>query len=81
MKKEEIVEIIKEFFGTDAYALGLKALGIAPDDNNKKCLGRIVIVANNVARRLAGSKMQEEHYQKVYMQVLFNAGVTLVYGY
>lgn len=78
--KTEILEIIKTFYGTDAYELGLKALKFAPNGNNKKCLDQVVVAANNAARQLVGDKMREERYQRVYMQVLFNAGVTLIYG-
>ena len=65
---------------TDPYELGLNALGYKPDGNNKKCLDHIVITANNAAQKLAGDKMHDKRYQKIYMQVLYNAGVTLIYG-
>ena len=65
---------------TDPYELGLSALGYRPDGNNKKCLDHIVITANNAAQRLAGKNIHDKRYQKIYMQVLYNAGVTLIYG-
>ena len=76
----EMREIAKTIHDTDAYEVGLKALGFAPDGNNKKCLDRIVVVANTSAQKLAGSKIYDKRYQKVYMQVLYNAGVSLIYG-
>ena len=76
----EMREIAKTIHDTDAYEVGLKALGFAPDGNNKKCLDRIVVVANTSAQKLAGSKIYDNRYQKVYMQVLYNAGVSLIYG-
>ena len=76
----EMREIAKTIHDSDAYEVGLKALGFAPDGNNKKCLDRIVVVANTTAQKLAGSKIYDKRYQKVYMQVLYNAGVSLIYG-
>jgi hypothetical protein len=76
----EMREIAKTIHDTDAYEVGLKALGFAPDGNNKKCLDRIVVVANTTAQKLAGGKIYDKRYQKVYMQVLYNAGVSLIYG-
>lgn len=76
----EMREIAKTIHDTDAYEVGLNSLGFAPDGNNKKCLDRIVVVANTTAQKLAGSKIHDKRYQKVYMQVLYNAGVTLIYG-
>ena len=76
----EMREIAKTIHDSDAYEVGLKALGFAPDGNNKKCLDRIVVVANTSAQKLAGSKIYDKRYQKVYMQVLYNAGVSLIYG-
>ena len=76
----EMREIAKTIHDSDAYEDGLKALGFAPDGNNKKCLDRIVVVANTSAQKLAGSKIYDKRYQKVYMQVLYNAGVSLIYG-
>ena len=76
----EMREIAKTIHDTDAYEVALNALGFAPDGNNKKCLDRIVIVASTTAQKLAGSKIYDKSYQKVYMQVLYNAGVSLIYG-
>lgn len=76
----EMREIAKTIHDTDAYEVGLNSLGFAPDGNNKKCLDRIVVVANTTAQKLAGGKIHDKRYQKVYMQVLYNAGVTLIYG-
>lgn len=76
----EMREIAKTIHDTDAYEVGLNSLGFVPDGNNKKCLDRIVVVANTTAQKLAGSKIHDKRYQKVYMQVLYNAGVTLIYG-
>lgn len=76
----EMREIAQTIHDTDAYEVGLNALGYKPDGNNKKCLDHIVVTANAVAQKLAGNKMHDTRYQKVYMQVLYNAGVTLLYG-
>lgn len=76
----EMREIAQTIHDTDAYEVALNALGYKPDGNNKKCLDHIVITANAAAQKLVGNKMHDTRYQKVYMQVLYNAGVTLLYG-
>ena len=76
----EMVEISQTLFDTDAYEAGLNALGFKLDGNNKQCLDHIVLTANNAAQKLAGQKMHDKNYQKVYMKVLYNAGVTLIHG-
>lgn len=76
----ELREIAQALHNTDPYELGLNALGFRHDGNNKKCLDHIVVTANNAARNLAGNNIHDKRYQKIYMQVLYNAGVTLIYG-
>lgn len=75
----EINEIEETLCRTDAYEVAINALGFSPTGNNKKCLDAIVVNANAAARRLAGRKMFDVPYQKAYMKVLFNAGVTIIY--
>ena len=78
--ESEMLEIAKTIHDTDAYEVALNALGYKPDGNNKKCLDHIVVTANNAAQRLAGKNIHDKRYQKIYMQVCYNAGVTLLYG-
>ena len=74
----EMREVARTTHDNDAYEVALDAMGISMDSSNKRCLDRIISVANTTAQQLAGSKIQDRRYQKVYMQVLFNAGVTLI---
>jgi hypothetical protein len=78
--KTEMREIAQTIHDTDAYEVALNALGYKPDGNNKKCLDHIVVKANLTAQRLAGRNIHDKRYQKIYMQVCYNAGVTLLYG-
>ncbi len=74
----ERAEILSDFRRTDPYELALKALGFAPDGNNKKCLDHIVMVGMQSYRQAAGATVFNRDSLFVYMKVLFNAGVTIV---
>lgn len=76
----ELREIAQTIAETDAYEVGLNALGFKLDGNNKKCVDHIVQTAMTAALRLAGANIHDKRYQKVYMKVLYNAGVTIIYG-
>ena len=78
--EKEICEIAQTIHETDAYEVALNALGYKLDGNNKRCLDHIVVTANNAAQSLAGEKIHDKRYQKIFMQVCYNAGVTLLYG-
>lgn len=78
--KTELQLIELDFLNTDPYELAIKGLGYSLDGNNKRCLDHIVVTANTTAIKLVGNKMKEKEYQKAYMKVLYNAGVTLIYG-
>ena len=78
--ENEMKQIALDMHETDAYELAINALGYSPTGNNKRCLDHIVVTANTAAQKLVGNKIKEKEYQKVYMQVLYNAGVTLLYG-
>ncbi len=75
---QERSEIINGFYRTDPYELALKTLGYAPNGNNKKCLDHIIVVGMKSYRNSAGTKAFSKEYLKSYMQVMFNAGVTVV---
>ena len=51
---------------------------ILPNGNNKKCLDHIIVVGMKSYRNSAGTKAFSKEYLKSYMQVMFNAGVTVV---
>ena len=76
--KEECMEVKNAVSEKDCYELGLTALGFRTESNNKKQLDEIIVVAVNAAKKLAGKRMHSPEYVKAYMQVLFNAGCTLV---
>lgn len=76
--ENEIIKIRDAFHKTDPYELAIRALGYALDGNNKRCLDQITLVGVNAYRKAAGAKAFDEDYLKSYMQVMFNAGVTVV---
>ena len=78
--EKELSEIAQAIHDTDAYELALAAMGYKPDGNNKHCLDHIVVTANLAAQKLAGEKIYDKRYQKIYMKILYNAGVTLMFG-
>ena len=77
---ENIRAIAAAFSRTDAYELGLKTLNIAPDSQNKQALDQIIRYAKMTAKETAGDNVLALPNIKAYMQVLYNAGVTLVYN-
>lgn len=76
--EEELREVADALAKGNVYELGLNALGFRPDGNNRKCLDEIILVAADTAIRLAGSRINDLKYVRAYMQVLYNAGVSLV---
>lgn len=76
--EKELSEIAQAIHDTDAYELALNAMGYKPDGNNKRCLDHIIVTANLAAQKLAGEKIHDKRYQKIYMKILYNAGVTLI---
>jgi hypothetical protein len=64
----------------DAYELGLQTLNVAPDSQNKKALDQIIAFAKMTAMNSAGKNVLDMPNMKAYMQVLYNAGVTMMYG-
>ena len=74
----EAMEINNAFHQTDPYELALKTLGVSLDGDNKKCLDRIIHVGMESYRNAAGSKTFDKSCLKSFMQVMYNAGITIV---
>jgi len=74
----DIYSISKDFEQTDSYELALKVLNIPADSKNKKVLDYIMETALETAKKGVGFAVMEPHNLRTYMQVLFNAGITMV---
>ena len=74
----ELQNIIYAVQRTDAYELGLNRMGIPINSGNKKVLDHIISTGLMAAKASAGSKICNPENIKAYMQVMFNAGVTIV---
>lgn len=73
----ELQRIALDFQQTDSYELALNRLGISVESKNKQVLDQIIITGMNTAKAAAGSKIMEHQNIKAYMQVLFNAGISM----
>jgi hypothetical protein len=76
--QKELFEIFNAFRQTDPYELALKSLGFDMEGMGEKCLDHIVWVGMCTYRRHAGSKAFDKELLKSYMQVMYNAGITVV---
>lgn len=74
----DLYTISKDFEQTDSYELSLKVLRIPVDSNNKKVLDFIIETALKTAKKTVGPAIMESLNLRTYMQVLFNAGITMV---
>ena len=74
---EEIEAVEKDLFGTDAYELGLSAMGLDVNSNNKKVFDQIIMTAIKSAMNCAGEEATEAEGMKELMKVLYNAGITV----
>ena len=77
---DNIRVIAATFSRIDAYELGLKTLNVLPDSQNKQALDQVIRYAKMTAKNTAGDNVLALPNLKAYMQVLYNAGVTMVYG-
>lgn len=75
---DEVRSILTDFCNTDAYELALNKLGISVDSQNKKVLDHIILVCLNSAKENVGTDILKKNNLMAMMQVLFNAGVTLI---
>lgn len=78
--RPEFIEISNAFRQTDPYELALKTLGFNLDSENKKCLDHIVWVGMSAYRYNTGSRAFDKDLLRSYMQVMYNAGITVVLG-
>ena len=76
---KEAMEINNDFHQTDPYELALTALRFDLNGTNKKCLDRVAVTGVEAYKSVAGSSVLDKDNLKSLMQVMFNAGVTLVY--
>ena len=74
---EEIEAVEKDLFGADAYELGLSAMGLDVNSNNKKVFDQIIMTAIKSAMNCAGEEAAEAEGMKELMKVLYNAGITV----
>ena len=75
---DDIEKIFSAFHEDDAYKLGLERLKIPLDSNNKRVLDAVILAGMRAAKASAGSGVFESKNIHTYMQVLFNAGNTVV---
>lgn len=80
LNSAEVYGIAQDFGRTDAYELALRALNVPLDSMNKRALDQVIVVALNTLKQKTGSASAEASNLKTYMQVLYNAGVTLLLG-
>jgi hypothetical protein len=75
---DDVEKIFSAFHEDDAYKLGLEELKIPLDSNNKKVLDAVILAGMRAAKSSAGSEVFDPKNIHTYMQVLFNAGNTVV---
>lgn len=74
----EKMQIANDFDRTDSYELALNTLGIPLDSKNKQVIDHIIMVARDTALKAVGREVAKQGNIWAYMQVLFNAGITMV---
>ena len=76
--EDDLRGIADSFARTDAYELALNTLGIPLDSDNKKVLDGVYMTGLETAKHISGSDVLDGENLRVYMQVMFNAGISLV---
>jgi hypothetical protein len=76
----EVSEVIESLMETDAYELGLNSLGFSATSNNKKVLDHIFIKSLESIGKDYNKELKNDTYLYEFMEVYFNAGVTMIYG-
>ena len=76
--RDEVLEIATDFRDTDAYELSLLRLGVPIDSTNKKVLDSIISVGVQAAFASTRNKPLTNEQLQDLMQVLYNAGITMV---
>lgn len=78
--QSELSMIAGTLHANDAYEVALNALNFSPESSGKKCLDTLVLRAISFTKQAVGEKIMDSSYQRVFMNVMYNAGVTLVMG-
>jgi hypothetical protein len=76
--QSDLRNIAIAFSQVDAYELALLTLGVSVNSNKKQIFDQIIITAINSATNYAGDNATTPDVIKQLMQVLFNAGITVV---
>ena len=76
--QKELMDIASAFSQVDAYELALSAMGLNANSNNKKVFDAIIMAAIKSATNHAGKDATHPDTIKQLMQVLFNAGISVV---
>ena len=77
-KKDEVLEVYNALCGTDPYELAIQTLGYAADSNNKKCMDYIVAIGIKAYKAAAKESVMDKSFLKIFMKVMYNAGITFV---
>ena len=75
---KELMDIASAFSRVDPYELALSSMGLNANSNNKKVFDEIIMTAIKSATKHAGKDATHPDTIKQLMQVLFNAGITVV---
>ena len=75
---DDVLDITSAKTHVDAYELGLRTLGVDPSSNNKQVLDQIIVTAMHSLKNNSTVPLDDINI-RTYMQVLFNAGVTIFY--
>ena len=75
--EKERENIFSEFDSADAYELALGKLRIPLDSGNRKMLDRVIVIGIKELKLLAKEKTFEPQNIRAFMQVLFNAGISV----
>ena len=75
--EEEIDGIFLDFDKRDAFELALEKMGIALDSGNRQMLDRVIVIGMKETKLIAKENAAEPENIKAFMQVLFNAGISV----
>lgn len=74
----EVKSIFRDFQNNDPYDLALNKLKIPATSKNKLVLDQLILTGVNAAKETAGSAIMEPENIKAMMQVMFNAGISMI---
>ncbi len=75
----ELMKLAAAFGETDAYELALNTLGVTLESKKKKILDLIILTALKTLMNTCGDAAFDLQNILAYTQVLYNAGITMVY--